>query len=83
MRLRADSLHGDNFDIVPTQVAAVSMAVHAGATTVREVMDLTGYRSFSSTHAALKEAREMGLITWDPTLQSTLRTRLKEVTDVG
>jgi hypothetical protein len=54
----------------PTRAA---LAVLGGATSVRQVGVVCGWQSPSHAHENLRKARELGLVTWEPGLNGTLR----------
>ncbi len=49
------------------------LAVLGGATSVRQVGAVCGWRSTSHAHLNLCMARDLGLVTWEPGLNGTMR----------
>jgi len=60
-------------EAVPPLTAAVTMAVTAGAGSVREVMAALGTNSFRQTFDALRDARQLGLVAFEDGKQRTMR----------
>lgn len=67
-----------SFEGVKPEVAAAAMAVCRGARSVRQVAAELG-RSLDYTHRQLKEARDLGLVSWVDHRAGTLRPMVELV----
>ena len=66
-------------EAVPPRIAAVVWAVLRGARNHREIVDATDFDTVGGVHHYLHEAKEMGLVDFEPYKSNTVHPTLQVV----
>lgn len=64
---------------MPPRIAAIVWSVVRGARNHREIVDAAGFESVGGVHHYLIEAKQMGLVDYEPYKANTVRPTLEVV----